>query len=190
MEDKAKSSPPVRIGEFVIEISDPKCRNIMWPPTREILRGELLKSRLNSDEQNEITIKIPDMPGIRIKIDPEKAEASVFDPLSDPSKKADLREAENAFKEHLKVTHTAMEGKTYRKMSANDVKSWVHWACRLVESRHAKLVSGSLPSKETVENLPGKTGMSYFDSSARGCKFLEDFSAYVDAIFRVDRVNS
>jgi hypothetical protein len=171
-----------RIGEIVIELSDERNRNVMFPPTREVLRGQLLKSRFNSDEQNEITSRIPDLPGIRIRLDYEKKEAQIFDPLGEPNRQSELRAAEKAFIEFLGTKQTAMESRTYAGMNNTEAKTWLFWIHRLVKNKNAKIVSGTIPSIQVIESLPGKTGMSMFNSGSRGCKFFEDFEGYLDQL--------
>ncbi len=56
--------------ELIIEVGDERNRNIMWAPTKVVLRGRWARANLLPTEMVESIVRLPDIPGIHILISP------------------------------------------------------------------------------------------------------------------------
>ena len=54
---------------------------------------------------------------------------------------------------------------------------WLYWFRRLVDSRSAIVIRGTVPEMHEIERLPGKIAIGPWDSNSRTPKFLEDARA-------------
>lgn len=199
-ENKGTSSTPQRsapagyenLDKVTIELGDSRNRQFLFKVTGDVLRGRWSKANLRCDgEINEDTGKLPDViPGLCIELDARRMTAKIFDPLALP-KNAELLAV---VQKKLKIALNHVEGpereRNFQLRNETQVKTWL-WAMRqLVDGApidydqdnqpvgggpQARVVSGTLPTAEEIERLPGKTQIGQQDSaSTRKPKYREE----------------
>jgi hypothetical protein len=171
-----------RIGQIEIELGCKRNRPKTWAPTRQVLRGHWLKANLTSDERSEALEPIPDIPGIRITIEPERRLAVIYDPLGLPRNIEKLREVSEAFLKFSGQKSTYMESTKHEELSDTDIKTWLYWMARLVKSGDATVTVGELPSLNEISKLRGMTEMGHWDSTVRRNRFRETYEAWIDKV--------
>lgn len=139
-----------------IEIDTPTNSNLRWEPTGETIRGAFRPARCRIAGAGELAMKLPDgLPGQRVRIDPDKGTAAVFEPLSTPEH-AGTRDTlarlvtadESATGERLTFAPAV------REYASVHGPSWVGWAVRAVRSGMARVVSGKLPDTPPKDAKP------------------------------------
>lgn len=175
------------IGEIEVEFADKRNRSKMWPPTRNTYRGAWNKANLIADERSERIEQIPDIPGVRLYISPERKQAIIFDPLSQKENADQCRGIADAIKTQFGSTQGPMETVKYPKLTPSDVKTWLYWLRRMLDNNDIRVITGSVPEMEAIEALPGQTEMGAFDSSPNKCRFRENFGEYMEVVTRIPR---
>ena len=181
--------PAPRISpEIEIEFGDSRNRVFAWGPTMEILRGKWTRTNLNSDELVEELAAMPDIPGMRIRINYDRRRAVVYDPLALPENKPLADKISALIKERFRRNEGPAQPVERNDMDKDDLKTWLFWMVRRVKGKAAVLTAGELPSYEEIEKLPGKTRIAFYDSSSRACKWREEFDAFTNAILSMARL--
>jgi len=147
--------------EFVIEITDKRNSNRLWPPTQKMLRGAWLHDNVRDmtidvEGQAAAMRNLRDIPGHCVYVSFPKGTAKIWDPLSDPNN-ADLlasiaRTVEAAF--GTKCGPDKPE--SYADMDDDALKTWAYWARRFLDASHAVVRKGSVPTMAEIDALPGK----------------------------------
>lgn len=188
-ETATSTVPEVRkieaIGEVEIEWGDNRNRCFAWGPTMEILRGAWLRHNLQGDEVVEDLAGIPDIPGMRIRLDTARGLAVIYDPLSLPENKEACELLQRIIKKKFNIDQGPAKTTERKRMDADDVKTWLYGMARAVDGKRAKVVKGSIPFAEDVLNFKGKTRIEMFNNSARACKWREDYDRYVDMLLSI-----
>lgn len=173
--------------EVEVELGDNRNRSVLFPLTQERYRGAWRREFLIADEMVEEIAGMPDIPGMRVRIDPQRRRVVVYDPLSLPEN-AELCRRVQAFVKKLTREDQGPDKLTEHTLkSDNEVKGWLYWTRRLVDARRARVTQGTLPTLEEIERLAGKTRIENFNSSARACKFKEDQDAWIEAVLDTGR---
>jgi hypothetical protein len=168
----ATSSAIVWPSEFVVEIATRLNQNVFFHPVGETLRGRWLTANVSPMSLNSEILKVGDLPGVRIRVDAPRRKADIFDPMGLPEK----RDALEGFQKRCRAELSSMfnEGplpaKTYQNMSDTDLKTWIYWIRRLVNVNHVEIISGSVPTLEEIEALPGKTMFRLAETRFRNAK--------------------
>src|SRR5947209_5555571 len=79
-------------GVVVVELGDDRNRTVMWEPEQRACRGRWSRSNLLPDEMIEQVMRMPDIPGIRVRVDGRRRRLELFDPLGAPENAALLAE--------------------------------------------------------------------------------------------------
>lgn len=184
---KAASASPVVSPEIEIEFGDDRNRVFSWGPTMEILRGAWTRKNLHSDELVEELAKMPDIPGMRVRIAYERKLAIVYDPLSlDANKELCQVIAAIIFDRFRRKEGPAKESKR-ESMDADDLKTWLYGMRRRVDAGQAKVTLGTLPSISEIDRLPGRVRIEMYNSSSRACKWREEFTEFTNIILSLGR---
>lgn len=168
--------------EIEIELGDDRNRSFAWGLTMEILRGGWTRKNLHSDELVEELAAMPDIPGIRIRLNVERKTALIYDPLGLPDNKALSDKIAAIIFARFRVRQGPASPNERRDFDADDVKSWLYCMARRRDAGQARVTVGDLPPTSVVERMPGRIRVEAYNSSARACKWKEDFDKHVDAI--------
>ncbi len=163
-----------RMASVVIEIASDKNRQYMWPMNMSNLRGRWTRANLIGVTMAPVLASMPDLPGMRIMVDPARSSARIFDPLAEPANAELLERARKVHKEAFRVEAGADRTMDFPSLTPDELKSWLHCVRKAVDGRHAEVVHGMLPTAEQIAGLPGKTRTQHFDQSPRSQKYLED----------------
>lgn len=182
--------PSVSISpEIEIELGDDRNRVFAWGPTMEVLRGAWTRKNLKSDELVEEFAKMPDIPGIRIRVVYERKLAVIYDPLAlDTNKELCATIAAIIFERFRRKEGPAKECKR-EAMDADDLKTWLYGMRRRVDAGQARVTVGTLPTLAEIDKLPGRTRVEMYNSSSRACKWREEFIAFTDMLLSGGRGN-
>ena len=163
--------------DVVLEVGDSRNRNLMWPLTQDVLRGWWkMLNLIGAEVTEEFTQRVPDLPGIRIEISATKKMARIFDPLATVEHASTLVRLNSVAKHSTIFGFSLVEPEKTREfqlLSQTDLKTWLYWARRVVDAKHAVIVSGKLGTLAEIEALPGKTRIGLGNSSGR-TQFRED----------------
>jgi len=168
--------------EIEIELADERNRSFSWGLTMEILRGGWSRRNLHSDELVEDLAAMPDIPGLRIRLNTERKLAVIYDPLGLPDNKALADKISNIIFARFRVRQGPAAPNERRDLDADDIKSWLYCMARRRDANECRVTVGDLPATSRIERMPGRIRVEAYNSSARACKWKEDFNAHVDAI--------
>ena len=176
----ASRKPSQTIGEVTIEIAGPINENVLFPPLQERMRGRWEKRKLPLGDTGEI-YKLPDIPGLYIRVDPRSKTLQMIDPLGLPENADLMKEIARKYKEiaglgsDLSGDKRPREG--VRKVVKNDdeVATWLYWMWRLVSEGMAVKISGpDLTLTLLQEAYPeAKVRRNWYDSTAYGRGVME-----------------
>jgi hypothetical protein len=169
-------------SEYTIEIATANSNNVLWPMTRQLLRGRWSRSVLVGVHAGPALQQMPDIPGLRLSVNLRTRTTRIFDPLGLPENASLLREVKIRYKE-LMGQEGRPEDDVKNEWPASDrdrgegdsmLKGWLFWMKRLVQAKEAVEIGAPLPSFEQIEKLPGKTLVKPFDNSATTWKYAEE----------------
>lgn len=187
-EEKKRGAPdagapaPTISAEIEVEFGDDRNRVFMWGPTMQKLRGFWSRRNLHSDEMVEELGKMPDIPGMRIRLSVERKMAVVYDPLSLPANKEVCETVQRIIFDRWRERQ-GPEATTERKeMDADDVKTWLYGMRRRYDDGKCRVITGELPTMATIQAMPGRIRIEMFNNSARACRWMEEFNKYIDMI--------
>lgn len=167
------TTDPRRLSEVVIELGDDRCRNMMWPLTKVVLRGRWSRSNIPTSAHQSFA-SMPDLPGVHISCDPSRKRARVFDVLSDPSNEELLLKAQKVYQEAFQERAGPEKTVLYENLSDNEIRTWLWEMRKAVDGKRARVVHGELPTREQIEGLPGRTRIELNSNSSTGRRFQDD----------------
>lgn len=179
MAEDRKERAGQSLATVVIEIANDRNRCHIWPITKQHLRGRWLRANVAGEVMQLGLAMMPDTPGMRIMVDPQRAQATISDPLADPDNELKFAKVEQVYEEafrtkvgpHRTTVHSLRdEGEP----TGTQLKTWLYWMRRAVNAGYAIVHQGELPSLAQIEALPGKTKTECYNSSARARRFRED----------------
>ncbi len=139
-----------------IEVHSDTNANLRWEPVGETLRGSFRVSKCRNPEAGRLAMHLPDgLPGMRVRIDPEKGTAAILEPLAGPDHKTT--------RDTLAKLTTGDETATGERLTfapalkeypAAHAPTWIGWAVRAVRAGLARVVSGKLPDKVPADCKP------------------------------------
>lgn len=153
--------------EITIEIGDDRNRQVLFAPTQEKLRGRWSNFNSNGARSMHPSLaQMPAIPGIYLRVNLAKRQLTRLDPLKDTEEGRRIWEQVQRILEADSAHFNMM--KPWDKVVVdnapeNQVKTWVYWFCRLVESNQAKVISGELPTKEELARMPGRALTEQFN---------------------------
>lgn len=186
--DKDKATKPAALAapnlspEIEIEFGDDRNRVMSWGPTMEILRGAWSRKNLHSDELVEELAKMPDIPGIRVRVVYERKLAVVYDPLALDANKELCQTIANIIFERFRRKEGPSKESKREGMDADDLKTWLYGMRRRVDAGQARVTLGTLPTIAEIERLPGRVRIEMYNSSSRACKWREEFQEFTNLI--------
>ena len=134
-----------RIGEISVEVADENCRNLLWGPTQERLRGRWDWSRLPRGETSERGLtKMPVIPGLVITVQPREKLAIISDPLGLEENAKTLAEAVSAYSYLWNQTITPVPTRNYENLTPNLLATWLYWVWRGLDAKHLRHLTGKL----------------------------------------------
>ena len=170
------------LGPVTVEVASALNSNLWFRPCERILRGRFAIENVphgsTPDELAQIFRGNP-LPGLYITVDPSRRTAEVRDPMGDPQRKDQLAEVVRRIKA-ARVVMAWNEEPTFEKtdrrenLSDTDIKTWLYWMRRAVDSGHAEVVHGSLPRLVEIMKLPGRTAMLPSQTAKGAPRFYED----------------
>lgn len=173
---------PTLSAEIEIEIADERNRNVMWGPTMQLLRGAWSRANLHSDEMVEELGKMPNIPGMRIRLSIERRVALIYDPLALPHNEELKDKIAAIIFERWRVKQGPEKPTERKNLDADEIKTWLYGMRRRLDDNKCRMITGELPTLDVIETLPGRTRIEMFNNSARACRWKEDFSKYLDMI--------
>lgn len=185
----AKTTPaaPVISPEIEIELGDDRNRVFSWGPTMEILRGAWSRQNLKSDELVEDLAKMPNIPGMCIRVAYERKLAVIYDPLSLEKNKELCATIAAMIYERFRKKEGPSKTVERKAMDADDLKTWLYGMRRRVDNGQAKVTVGTLPTMDEIERLPGRVRIEMYNSSSRACKWREEFTEFTNTILNFAR---
>ncbi len=172
MAEEVKQFP--RIPEFTVEVADDNNKQWLCPILNEVLRGRWLRSNCPDQQFTGNLRHMPDTPGIRITVNVVKRAVRVWDPLGDPQNAEIWAKAKAAYKAHFNEEAGVCREIVRHTLNDTDLKTWLYWVRRGIESKSLIVVSGSVPDMEAIRVCPGKTQIEFFNSSQKAIRTLED----------------
>jgi hypothetical protein len=173
---------PLLSPEIEIELGDERNRIFAWGPTMELLRGMWTRKNLHSDELVEELAAMPDIPGMRIRVSVERKLAILYDPLSHPDNKVLCDKISAIIFARFRKKEGPAATTERRDLDADDIKTWLYCMARRRDAGQCRVTVGDLPPTVAIERLPGRIRIEAYNSSARACKWKEDFNEHIDAI--------
>jgi hypothetical protein len=139
-----------------LEVDGPTNTDLMFEPIQERVRGRFLPSRVRLESAGALAMALPEgLPGQRIRIDTDKAEGTVFEPLADPGQKttravlARLVTGDPGARDDRLGFAPAV-----RIFPGVHVPTWLGWMVRAVRAGLARVVSGTLPPDVPADCKP------------------------------------
>jgi len=156
----------VKIRPFGVEIDTPRNQDVMLqciPGCR--LRGAVRAGKTVRDQQGNESIspdqvaalgQFPPMSGMQIHVNPERCTYTIVDPMRDDeellSKVKKAMDRRGAFRTDAKLNGVELQK---GELDVHRMKSLCRELLWLLDSDHAKMVKGTKPTMEDVEELPG-----------------------------------
>jgi len=163
-----------KIPEFTVEVADEANRQWLCPILNEVLRGRWLRSNCPNQQFTGALRHMPDTPGIMIAVNVIRKAVRVWDPLSDPRNAEVWAKAKAAFKAHFNEETSPFKEVSKANLSDSDLKTWLYWIRRGVESKSLTVINGTVPDHETIRKCPGKTKIEFFNSNQKAIRTIED----------------
>ena len=156
------------MASITIEIADECNRSVMFHPIKQKLRGRWDRQRVAYKRPHQALTRLPEViPGIQISVDIHKKARGYRDPLSDPQHVPTLEAIKLAKEEVSGITPGVgpWPAVVYEGSSDSDLKTWLYWMRRLVNSKSAVIISpaDSLPSLEEIDAMRGDVFIGQFN---------------------------
>lgn len=148
-----------------IEVDTDTNANLFFQPLQEHVRGRFLPARVRVESAGKLAMALPDgVPGQRIRLDTDKAEATVLDPLAAPehARTRDTLAKIVTGDESAKADRLAFAPPA-RITPGVHVPTWVGWMVRAVKAGYARVVSGQRP-----DAVPGECQPRVYSSMSQG----------------------
>ena len=130
-------------GVLEIEFGNDKGQDCLFYPALSKLRGKLdfVVMQQHNPEVGKLYGKFQQgIPGQRVRIDPERGEAFIIDPLSEPQHDATRKTIKELIGEV-----SFRPARDRKELRAEEVPTWLYWMRRAVEAGAAKVTEGRLP---------------------------------------------
>jgi hypothetical protein len=189
----ARHDHPERV-KCVIEVGDDRNRNFIFGPTQDYLRGRWLKANLHGPDEIPQEIELlGDVPGMCIELDPRTRKGRIFDALRLPKNAMVLEKVASAHESNWNQKNMGPEKDRefdFRlgRDPDTEIKTWAYYMRRMLDGTvydrdrkgnvigggpQARIVEGSLPTLEEIDEWPGKIRTNLFDPSPIKKKFRE-----------------
>jgi len=125
---------------------------------------------------------MPDIPGMRLRVEPQNMVAVLFDPLDDD---ADLLERVNAVARRAKSFYKGVPFKPVpeNRLQLNDdlLVTLLYELHRKMDAEQIEVVSGRLPTKEEIDTLPGR---EYYDvwNNGRRPRYVDEVPGWLERL--------
>jgi hypothetical protein len=157
-------------NEATVEVWGDLCRNAMFPPTQERVRGRWDPHEMPPGDVSSVgLLQMPVIPGMYVRVNVREKKAAVVDPLSFPENRALLDKVSESHHSLFQKRVTSVDPVVRENMNDDDLASWVYWMMRLVQGGSARLIKGELPATEdeVQKAFPrGKIRKDYFNTLA------------------------
>lgn len=198
MSSAAAEKPKVfPVAPFAIEADHPRnCDLLLQGIPNGRLRGALRSSKpvLDNDGVERTPLdqvrhlgQLPPIPGMQLHVKPKDGSYMIYDPLTeDEALLLRIKRAINESRPYRTGEKLAGVPKQLGTLDADGMKTLVREMLNLVEANEAKLVKGTLPTREEVDLMPGdyllNPGLRSRTSQPRYEKDLEDYVRGVDHV--------
>lgn len=163
-----------KIPEFTVEVADEANRLWLCPILNDVLRGRWSRANCPNQQFTGSLRHMPDTPGIMIAVNVLRRQVRIWDPLADP-KNAELWEkAKAAYKAHFNENAAPVKEVVKASLNDTDLKTWLYWIRRGVDSKNLVVLVGQVPDHETIRSCPGKTKIEFFNSNQKAIRTIED----------------
>lgn len=179
------------MAKFCVEIANKHNRNHTFHPTQETLRGRWVRHNIQARTPHESIMAMPEViPGImlEVEIDGEKRVLRRIDPLSEPEHAETWKKIEAVQKRFGDFLSAGGKGQPWppvvvEKASHDQLKTWLYWMRRLVDSGAAEIVASrttrQFPTiEEITEKMPGLTQIGQFNDQVRRPLYREHFNGF------------
>ena len=149
----------INLPSFTVEFGDDRNRTITLNVTRQQVRGKfsllnLMRGEGGARQVGEKMSGMPDIPGIRMKVEPKELRFTLYDPLE--KKPELLQQINGVLKRGLIVgTESTFVPKVEQLLSLDEMKSLLMELDQKRDSGCLEVVQGELPLKGELESLPG-----------------------------------
>ncbi len=162
-----KSMPPF---DFTIEFGDDRNRNFLWPLDQRKLRGRWTRNNLPgvTFEGAPEFSNMPDLPGLRLRVNSVKRASVIFDPLendSDPKVRKLLAKATTIVEVSFGTRCAPEVSVKLSDMNDDELRSHAYWARRFLDNRQCVEVAGQVPEMKQIEEMPGLIKFQVHDNS-------------------------
>lgn len=177
------------LPKFEVEFGDENNRTIVINCLKLRLRGSFSVAKLHARGQGgrdvgSAMVAMPDIPGLRMIIDPAQGQAFVYDPLENQPEKIKAINNASARARSIRSDVTFVPSQKIS-LNGDELKTLLLEVCSKVEGGSAELVRGELPSRADIESLRGR---KLYDpwASGRKPKYTDEVDAWVQ---RIDEKN-
>lgn len=138
-------------GEWAIEIDTRQNDAYLWPPTQDRLRGSWSPYNYPPGSESSAGLfQIPPFPGMQVRLNPREGRAVITDPLAQPANQELLRSISERYKHTFQMGQmsagcTSVDDKVHEGLTEDQIATWLYWMMRAVNSKYAKIASGSAP---------------------------------------------
>lgn len=192
---KASDESAERIAPFTVEVGDDSNRTITINTLTMRLRGRYSLSNLFSRKDpsgkrmtgrnvGDVMTQMPDIPGIRLEVDPGKSSVRIYDPLEGDKDRCD--EINRVLSSAVSIgssSITFVPEKTVT-LDKDQLKTLCIEVVQHVRENSARVVSGSLPSQSAVNRLPGKKLYDPWSSDHTKPRYEEDVPEWQEQMRR------
>ena len=152
-----------------IEIADECNRSVTFHPLQQKLRGRWDAQNVSYKRAHQALTMLPTMiPGIQIVIDTNRKTRGYIDPLGKPENSEIIEKIKAARREQSGICpgHNPWPAVKFEKSTENELKTWLYWMRRLVDSEKAIIIgpSDSLPTMDEIESMPGDIHVGQFNT--------------------------
>jgi hypothetical protein len=163
----------------VVEIANATNSPVWFHPVGRALRGRWARINVPARCVGDGDIALlPDLPGLRIKIDARQRCASIYDPMGESENKDALERFQRVMTQlgPIRVKEGPEQPERFPNMDNTALKTWLFWIRRTVNAGMAEIVSGHLPDLAAIARLPGRTRVGYGEGLVvnKPPRYLED----------------
>ena len=184
--EQAAQRPNGRMpAAFTVEFGDDYCHNfiIRTPPFEQTVRGEFSLSRLGRRPEGMRDVgadamKIPDLAGMRLAVDPRKGTATLFDPLLEGKGAEALARYNGLAKKVPSLNEYKALDPVTKQVNQDQLKTLILELRQKRENKQISIVEGEFPNDSEIEAMPGR---ELFDSmnSGRKPKYKDEFEGWI-----------
>ncbi len=168
--NETPTAPAQTIPEFIIEFGDKTNSRFRWPIDNVEYRGWWKKANLVRTEFHDHFAPLPDLPGIRMKVNVARKRVETFDPLA----AADMLKVKEKAQQVIQQTFGERQGpeepRVLDKLTDTEIKIYCWWCRRFLDNEQCVEVVGTVPTVEVIRKMPGLITTNNFDLSANARK--------------------